>query len=104
MTFKAAFIFIAPEVDLKTTQHEFLTPGISLMAAGVSTYDEAVKLAVELVKNGVGAIELCAGFGHEGVAKVTKAVHAINSDVKVGVVRFDSHPGFDYKSGDELFQ
>jgi len=100
MTFKAAFMFIAPEVKAKENTHEFLSPGISLTVVGVSTYDEAIKVATELVDNGVGAIELCAGFGNEGVAKIKKAV---GDKAKIGVVRFDSHPGFGYKSGDELF-
>lgn len=101
MTFKAAFIFIAPNVVTKDNQHEFLSPGISLKVVGVSTYDEAVKIAKELVELGVGAIELCAGFGNEGVAKV---VEAVQGKATVGVVRFDSHPGFGFKSGDAFFQ
>lgn len=101
MAFKAAFIFIAPGVVSKDNTHEFLSQGISLTVVGVSNYEEAVKVSTELVANGVGAIELCAGFGHEGVAKIVKAV---GPEIKVGVVRFDSHFGFGYKSGDEIFQ
>jgi hypothetical protein len=53
------------------------------------------------VAQGVAAIELCAGFGHEGVAAVQRAV---GPDIAVGVVRFDLHPGFEHRSGDVLFQ
>ena len=100
MSFKAAFIFIAPEVDPKETVHEFVLPAISLTAVGVSNYAAAEKIAAELVDNGVTAIELCAGFGNDGVARITKAV---KGKATVGVVRFDNHPGFGFKSGDELF-
>lgn len=58
-------------------------------------------IAQELVEQGVKAIELCAGFGNEGIARVSKAVRGKAS---VGAVKFDHHPGFDFKSGDELFQ
>ena len=76
MKVNAAFIFIAPEVDYKT-------------------------VAQELVEQGVKAIELCAGFGNEGIARICKATKGMAS---VGAVKFDYHPGFDFKSGDELFQ
>lgn len=100
MTFKAAFIFIAPGVDSKKNNHEFTSEGISLSAVGVSSYEEAVSVAKGLVDNGVGAIELCAGFGNQGVAMITKAV---DGKANVGVVRFDNHFGFNHKSGDEIF-
>lgn len=101
MTFKAAFIFIAPGVDSLKNNHEFISSGISLKAIGVSTYEEAEKISAELVEQGVSAIELCAGFGNEGVSRVTKAV---KGKAIVGVVRFDNHPAFESKSGDEFFQ
>lgn len=100
MTFRAAFIFIAPGVDSKKNNHEFVSEGISLSAVGVSSYDEAIKVATGLVEQGVGAIELCAGFGNEGVALVKKAV---GNNVPVGVVRFDNHFAFNNKSGDTFF-
>ena len=100
MTFKAAFIFVAPGVDSATNNHEFVSPGLTLTVIGVSTYAEAEQVAIDLVEKGVGAIELCAGFGNEGVSRITKAV---DGRAIVGVVRFDKHPGFAGKSGDELF-
>lgn len=41
-----------------------------------------------------------AGFGNEGIARISKAVKGM---ANVGAVKFDLHPGFDFKSGDELF-
>lgn len=47
------------------------------------------------------AIELGAGFGIEGVARVSRAVER---EALVGVVRFDLHPAFSHQSGDSIFQ
>lgn len=69
-------------------------------AVGVKNYSEAETVARELSKHGVKAIELCAGFGNEGIARISKAVKGM---ANVGAVKFDLHPGFDFKSGDELF-
>jgi len=52
------------------------------------------------VKYGVQATELCGGFGHIGVAKVTES---LGNKVPTGAVRFDRHPGLEFKSGDEMF-
>jgi len=101
MEVKAAFIFIAPDTDCKVHRTLIDTPVVKLTVVGVKTYDEAVKVAVELANEGVSAIELCAGFGNEGTALVSKAVRG---KAAVGVVRFDHHPGFDFKSGDEVFK
>lgn len=100
MSVKAAFIFIAPEVDSSTHRATISTPIVNLSVVGVKTYEEAQKVALELVEEGVSAIELCAGFGSEGTAYVAKAV---GDKAAVGVVRFDLHPGFNHQSGDKIF-
>lgn len=101
MKVNAAFIFVAPEVDCKVHRTVVDTPVVCLTIAGVKNYDEAELVAKELVSQGVKAIELCAGFGNEGIARISKAV---NGKASVGAVKFDHHPGFGFKSGDELFQ
>ena len=100
MKVKAAFIFVAPETD--KTKHKTLieTPVLDLHVVGVKNYQEAEDAARALVKDGVKAIELCAGFGNEGTARISRAVEG---QAFVGTVKFDCHPGFDYKSGDQLF-
>jgi 2-keto-3-deoxy-6-phosphogluconate aldolase len=100
MKVNAAFIFVAPEVDHKTHRTVVDTPVVSLTVVGVKNYTEAVQVAKELVEQGIKAIELCAGFGNEGIALVSKAV---SGRASVGAVKFDHHPGFDFKSGDEIF-
>lgn len=101
MKVKAAFLFVAPEVDRTKAKALIETPVVDLTVVGVKNYDEAETAAKELVANGVKAIELCAGFGNQGIARISKAVEGKAS---VGAVKFDFHPGFDFKSGDELFQ
>lgn len=100
MTTKAAFIYIAPENDYNTHKAFIDSPVVSLTVVGVKDYEEAEKVAQELVKDGITAIELCAGFGVDGVARINKAVEG---KVLVGVVRFDLHPALNYQSGDKVF-
>ena len=101
MAFKAAFIFVAPEADAEKHRAVVDSPAVNLTVVGVKDYQMGVKAAEELVAQGVTAIELCAGFGVEGAAMVKQAVQG---KAVVGVVRFDNHPGFEFKSGDELFK
>lgn len=100
MTTKAAFIYIAPENDYKTHKAFIASPVVNLTVVGVKDYEEAEYVAKELVKEGITAIELCAGFGLNGVARVSKAVEG---RALVGVVRFDLHPAFNHQSGDSIF-
>ena len=101
MKVNAAFLFVAPEVDYKIHRTVVDNPEGHLTVVGVKHYEEGVLVAKELVEQGVKAIELCAGFGNVGTALVSKAVRGKAS---VGAVKFDHHPGFGFKSGDELFQ
>ena len=100
MTTKAVFIYIAPENDYKTHKAFIDSPVVNLTVVGVKDYEEAEYVAKELVKEGITAIELCAGFGLNGVARVSKAVEG---RALVGVVRFDLHPAFNHQSGDSIF-
>jgi len=98
--FKAAFIFIAPEAIPEKNYSWVKTPEVELKTLAVSSYKQACEQVNILVEEGVIAIELCAGFGNQGVAEITKAAQG---RVKIGVVRFDSHPCLDNVSGDSLF-
>ena len=100
MATKAAFIYIAPENDYKIHKAYIDSPVVSLLVIGVKSYEEAETAAKELVAEGIEAIELCAGFGNEGVTRITKAVEG---KALVGVVRFDLHPAFNHQSGDKVF-
>lgn len=97
---KAAFIFIAPNVNPEEHRNWIRTEAVDLLAVAVSDYKQAEELAPALVKDeGIAAIELCGGFGSVGTARVAAAV-----DIPVGVVRFDIHPGLKNLSGDKLFK
>ncbi len=100
MKSKAAFIFVAPEVDYKEHNTVIDTPAMTLYVFGVKNYDEAEAVAVELAGQGVKAFELCAGFGNEGTARIAKAV---GDKAIVGSVKFDCHPLLGHQSGDKLF-
>jgi len=99
-TLNAGFIFVAPEADYQKNRAVVETPVVKLTVVGCKDYAMAAIAAKELVDEGVGAIELCGGFGIEGTAIVKKAV---GDKAVVGVVRFDNHPGLGFKSGDEMF-
>ncbi len=100
MSLKAAFIFLSPDADSLVHRNVIKTESVELIVIGVANYKEACKVAIELVEQGVAAIELCGGFGNKGVWAVTKAVE---SKVPIGVVRFDIHPGLANESGDNIF-
>lgn len=97
---KAAFIFVAPEADPEQHRAVVKTPAVELTVIGVKNYGEAEATVKKLVAMGIGAIELCGGFGHAGVARIAQVA---GEGVPVGVVRFDIHPGLGGKSGDILF-
>ncbi|HBX23542.1 MAG TPA: hypothetical protein DEF34_07935 [Desulfotomaculum sp.] len=96
---KAAFIFLAPGAEPSQHKADVQTPEVELKVVGVQDYQAAEEVIRKLVSEGVKAIELCGGFGHEGVARATRAA----GNVAVGAVRFDVHPGLNCKSGDSLF-
>ena len=89
MALQAAFFFLIGDAD-ETTRTVVSTPSIHLNVVGCKTYAEAE----------AAAMELCAGFGNEGIARIQRAV---GPDVAVGAVKFDFHPGLGFKSGDALF-
>lgn len=99
---KAAFMFVVPDADPSEHRATISTPDVAeLIVVGVRDYQQAMQVSRELVDQGVQAIELCAGFGQIGVARITQAV---GDKAVVGVVRFDRHPALEFKSGDELFE
>ncbi|MGB5984879.1 MAG: DUF6506 family protein [Desulfobacterales bacterium] len=97
---KAAFIFVAPEADPQIHRQWVKTPKVHLLTVGVKDYAQAAATAQELLADGIGAIELCGGFGNRGTAMICDAV---DYKIPVGVVRFDIHPGLGNASGDQLF-
>ena len=100
MALQAAFIFLSSQGD-PAVHHNVTDAGdVKLSTFAVKDYTAACKLAEQLVGQGFVAIELCGGFGIQGVAAVDRAV---GGKAVVGVVRFDHHPGLGHRSGDGLF-
>ena len=99
MALQAAFLFLAGDAG-PDSRAVVPTGSVNLNVVGCRNYDEAEAAARELAAKGVTAIELCAGFGNEGIARIQRAV---GPQVAVGAVKFDFHPGLGFKSGDELF-
>lgn len=98
--FRAVFLVVAPESNPETDRNLIETPCVDLLTVMTKDYEQAASVAKELLAEGYGAIELCAGFGNKGVQMVSEAV---DYKIPVGVVRFDNHPGLGNQSGDELF-
>jgi len=98
--FKAAFIFIAPEAMPDVNYSWVKTPEVEVKTVAVSSYKQACQHVNILIDEGITAIELCAGFGNQGVAEMTQAARG---RAQIGVVRFDNHPCLDNVSGDSLF-
>lgn len=59
--------------------------GFTLSLAMVDNLDSAIQFASDLVDQGVGAIELSAAFGEEGLAAIREVV---GDGIDVGVVRY----------------
>ncbi|MDD5986862.1 MAG: DUF6506 family protein [Eubacteriales bacterium] len=99
--FECGFIYVAPGLDPKKQRAEIPSQDINMTVIGCANYDQAEEAARELVEKGCTAVELCAGFGMEGVARIKKAC---GPSIAVGAVRFDYHPAFEFQSGDALFK
>lgn len=100
MKFECAFIYVAPGCDPAKERTVIEGDSINMNVTGCSTYAQAEEIAKEMVAKGCSAIELCAGFGNEGIARIKRAV---GPGIAVGAVKFDFHPAFEFKSGDDMF-
>ncbi len=99
--FECGFIYVADNLDPEKQRAVIPSTDIDMTVIGCSNYDQAEDAAKELVSKGCTAVELCAGFGNEGIARIKKAV---GPGIAVGAVKFDFHPAFEFKSGDDIFQ
>lgn len=99
--FKCAFIYVDGSLDPEKQKATIPSSTIELNVVGCKDYNQACEVAKKLADEGCTAIELCAGFGYEGIAMVKEAV---GPEVWVGAVKFDCHPALGFKSGDDLFK
>ena len=98
--FECAFIYVADGLDSKVNRAVIPSDVINMNVIGCANYAEAEEVAKEMVAKGCTALELCAGFGNEGIARIKKAA---GPGIAVGAVKFDFHPAFGFKSGDDMF-
>jgi hypothetical protein len=82
---KGAFIFIVPDADSNKHRAKVATPSLELSVVGVRDLDDAVDVAKGLVADGTQLIELCAGFGPEGTAKI---IEAVGGKIPIGSVSY----------------
>lgn len=94
---KVCWMFVNKEITEGVKRQVMCYGNSEMHTIGVNSYEKACEVAKELVEEGIVMIELCGGFGNIGVAKVTEAV---DFKIPVGVIRFDTHPGYDDESGD----
>ena len=89
MTYKTAFIGMAPEGDPKKHRATIKTPKVEFTAVmvGLMDYEQAVDVCKELLQGeGIQSITLCPAFTHAEVARV---VDAVGKGVAVNVCRGD---------------
>jgi len=67
------------------------TPSVILTVVGFNDFKEGIKVAKQMVQNGVQLIELCGACGYEGAKIISEAV---GNKVPVGMIvhQFDNAP------------
>lgn len=86
---RVGMLLITENAD-PTRDHTYIdNDDLTLLIITVNSYTMAEQYARALVAAGCQSIELCPGFGNEGVGRIQKAVGPY---VPVGVVRFDLYP------------
>jgi len=71
---KGAYIFVVPDADSNIHRANVMTLSLEMTIVGVKDFDQAAKVAEELIEYGVQFIDLCSAYGPIGAAKVVKAV------------------------------
>ena len=82
---KGAFSFTVPDADSAKRRAKVTTPSLELSVVGVKDLDDAINVAKGLVAEGTQLIELCAGFGPQGTAKI---IEAVDGKIPIGSVSY----------------
>ena len=79
--------FIVKSADLDMFKHhgQIASEQFSMSVSGVSSVDEAILVAQEMLTRRVQLIELCGGFSPEDAQRIRDA---INDHIPVGVVQY----------------
>lgn len=79
------FIVMAPDYQPEKQNAILENEYFRTEVAGVSTVEEAVDVAGEMIKRGIQVIELCGAFGEDNANKV---IDSLDTKVPVGFVGF----------------
>ena len=82
---KYAFIVLAPDYKACLNNTVIESEKFRTEVVGVSSVEEAIIVAKELINQGVQLIELCGGFGESNASIV---IDSVKSDVPIGFVGF----------------
>ncbi|MGF1770421.1 DUF6506 family protein [Enterovibrio makurazakiensis] len=79
--------FIIKSPDYQNDQHRSVieSPLFRSEILGVSSDEEAINAARQLITNGAQVVELCGGFGQESAEKI---IARLDSDIPIGYVGF----------------
>ncbi|HJW56631.1 MAG TPA: DUF6506 family protein [Burkholderiaceae bacterium] len=80
-----AMIIKGPGYDPEVHREEIASQLFSTTIVCVSSFDQAILVAQELVDRGIQLIELCGGFSPDQASDLQ---NSINSYVPIGVVRY----------------
>ncbi|WP_194436264.1 DUF6506 family protein [Vibrio fluminensis] len=80
------FIVKAEGYDYLSDSSNMATTGFSTNMVGVTSDEDAIAVANQMIADGIEVIELCGGFGKESAEYI---VAALATDVPIGYVRFD---------------
>lgn len=88
---KVLYMFTDETADSEVHRAVIDTPNVKIIAIGVSSTEEAVKIAKQHVEEGIHLIELCGASGYAGGKAVSEAV---GDEVPVGIMvhQFDNSP------------
>lgn len=83
MKLKSLYMFKDTSADSAENRAVIDTLNSITFVVGVDSIEEGVQIARQFVKEGIGLIELCGGFGYEGAKKIYDAV---GDKVAIGMV------------------
>jgi len=79
------FIVLAPDYKASLNRTVMENENFRTEVVGVSSVDEAIVVAKELIENGIQLIELCGGFGESNASLI---IDSVKSNVPIGFVGF----------------
>ena len=98
---RIGFLLITAHADPLRDSTFVENPDATILFIFVNSYSQAEHYAKALASIGCDTLELCPGFGNEGVGRIQKAVGPY---IPVGVVRFDTFPPYGAAHSPDWYQ